>query len=97
MLDLTMTSHAQTRIRQRGFKQADIEAVLSAATRLSGDAFFLSRRDAQREIEKRKREIQQFERLSGAELILVGGKLVTAYHCEPRRRAKRHRQREIQS
>lgn len=97
MLDLTVTAHAQTRLRQRGFKQADIEAVLSAATRLSGDAFFLSKRDAQREIEKRKREIQQFERLSGTELILVGEKLITAYHCDSSHRAKRHRHREIQS
>lgn len=95
MLDLTVTTHAQARLRQRGFKKADVEAVLSAATRLSGDAFFLSKRDAQREIEKRKREIQQLERLKGAELILVGEKLITAYHCDPSHRAKRNRRREV--
>ena len=97
MLDLRVTAHAQTRMRQRGFKQADIEAVLSAETRLSGDAFFRSRCDAQREIEKRKLEIQQFERLPGTELILVGEKLITAYNCDPRHRANRHRHLEIQS
>ena len=80
MLDLNYTQHAETRLRQRGFRKEDVAVILSVATKLSGDAFFLSDQDAQREISKRKREIQQLERLPGAEMIVEGDTLVTAYH-----------------
>ena len=80
MRDIKLSRHAEMRLRQRGFRNVDVEVVLLAATHLSGDAFFLSDQDVQREIAVRKREIQQFERLRGAEMIVEGGVLVTAYH-----------------
>lgn len=74
------THHAEARMRQRGFRNADIGLVLSVATRVADDAFFLSDKDAAREIERRRREIQQLERLRGTKVIVEGESLVTIYH-----------------
>ena len=82
---LKMTRHAQVRLCQRGFREADVAVVLAAATRCGNDVYFLSDQDVVREITQRKREIQQFERLRGAELVVAGDALVTAYHRDGRR------------
>ena len=65
MHDLRFTQHAETRMRQRGFRNADVDLVLSVATRVADDAFFLSDRDAAREIGRCRRKIQQLERQWG--------------------------------
>lgn len=82
MNDLSFTRHAETRMRQRGFRNADIGVVLSVATRVTEDAFFLSDKDAAREIERRRREIQQLERLRGTKLIVEGENVITLYHSD---------------
>ncbi len=82
MLDLHMTKHADVRMRQRGFRKADVDLVLSIATRVGEDAFLMTDHDAAREIEKRKREIQQLERLRGTKVIVQGDVLITLYHVE---------------
>lgn len=81
MLDLHLTHHAEVRMRQRGFRKSDVDLVLSVATRVADDVFFLTDRDAAREIEQRKREIQQLERLRGSRIIVEGNALVTLYHA----------------
>ena len=82
MHDLRFTRHAETRMRQRGFRNADVSLVLSVATRVAGDAFFLSDKDAAREIERRRHEIQQLERLRGTKLIVDGKNVITLYHSD---------------
>lgn len=82
MNDLSFTRHAETRMRQRGFRNADIGLVLSVATRVAEDAFFLSDKDAAREIERRRREIQQLERLRGTKLIVEGENVITLYNSD---------------
>lgn len=89
MLDHHMTSHAKARMRQRGFRKGDVNLVLSVATRVSEDAFLLTDQDAAREIQRRKHEIQQLERLRGSKIIVQGVNLVTLYHSE--RKLNRHR------
>lgn len=81
MPDLQFTHHAEVRMRQRGFRKADVDLVLSVATRVADDAFFLTDQDAAREIERRKREIQQLERLRGSKIVVEGDALVTLYHA----------------
>ncbi len=81
MAKLTMTAHAQRRKQQRGIRDADIAIVLHIATQVAPDAYMLTRADAVREIAKRKREIQQFERLSGSKIIVEGDTIITCYHA----------------
>lgn len=78
-------------MRQRGYRKADLDVVLNAATRIDDDAFLLTDRDAAREIAIRKREIQQLERLRGTKIILEGGSLVTLYHAMPSTPRRRNR------
>lgn len=82
MLDLYVTQHAETRMRQRGFRNADIDLVLSVGTRIADDAFFVSNHDVMREIERRRREIQQLERLRGSKLVVQGETVITLYHSD---------------
>lgn len=79
MHEVHFTHHAEARMRQRGFRNADIGFVLSVATRVADDAFFLSDKDAAHEIERRRREIQQLERLRGTKVIVEGETLITIY------------------
>lgn len=88
------THHAEVRMRQRGFRNADVGLVLRIATRVADDAFFVSDKDAAREIELRRREIQQLERLRGTKLIVEGGSVITLYHSDrkpPRRTCRKNR------
>lgn len=82
MHDLRFTQHAETRMRQRGYRNADVSLVLSVATRVADDAFFLSDKDAAREIQRRRHEIQQLERLRGTKLIIECENLITLYHSD---------------
>ena len=82
MHDFRFTRHAETRMRQRGFRNADVSLVLSVATRVADDAFFLSDKDAAREIERRRHEIQQLERLRGTKLIVACDTVITLYHSD---------------
>jgi hypothetical protein len=83
MHDVRFTRHAEVRMQQRGFRKTDIDLVLSVATQVADDAYFLTDQDAAREIEQRKREIQQLERLRGSKVIVEGDTLITLYHAVP--------------
>jgi hypothetical protein len=89
--DLALTRHAEVRIRQRGLRDADVALLMTAATPVGGDAWLMTNIDAAREIAKRKREIQQIERLRGMKVVVDGNVVVTAYHSRPtdQRRALR--------
>lgn len=80
MHDLVLTDHAETRLRQRGYRNTDVSLLLDAATRVADDAYFLSDQDVSREIELRRREIQQLERLRGTRVVVDGHKIVTLHH-----------------
>jgi len=69
-------------MRQRGFRNVDVSLVLSVATRVADDAFFLIDKDAAREIERRRHEIQQLERLRGTKLIVDCENVITLYHSD---------------
>jgi hypothetical protein len=91
MTELALTRHAEVRLPQRGLRDADIALLLDAATPVAGDALLMTDADANREIAKRKREIQQIERLRGVKVVVADGAVVTVYHSRPsdQRRALR--------
>lgn len=91
MTELSLTRHAETRMRQRGYKDEDVDLVFRVGTRVADDAFLLTDKDAARAIRKRKQEIQQLERLRGSQVIVEGETLITLYHTtiRPRRRNRK--------
>ncbi len=56
------TRHAETRMRQRGVRWADIELVLNCGTQLAPDVWFMRDVDASREIADLKRTFRRIER-----------------------------------
>ena len=97
MTVLALSRHAETRMRQRGLRDRDLALLLDAATPVADDAWLLTAADADREIARRKREIEQLQRLRGCKVVLAGNVIVTVCHMRPaaRRRALR-RGREAQ-
>mgnify|MGYP006875467982 CR=1 FL=1 len=66
MLHVDFTKHAEERLQQRGFRKADVDLVLKAASEIGPKVYVLTDQDAAREIQLRKQEIQNLERLRGA-------------------------------
>lgn len=83
MTALALTRHAEARIRQRGLRERDLALVLEAATPLAQDAWLLTAADAEREISRRKREIEQLQRLRGCKVVISGNAIVTVCHMRP--------------
>ena len=84
MTDTAYTRHAETRLRQRGLREADIALIQACATPVGDETVFLRAKDVRRAIAMRKREIQQLERLSGCMVIIRGESVITAYHARRR-------------
>ena len=95
IFDLSLTRHAETRMRQRGIRDADVNLLFEVGERVSDDVLQLTRRRAVQDITKLRRKIQQIERLCGTKLILEEGTLITVYHehrsANPAKRSKRNR------
>lgn len=84
--------HAARRVRQRGLRDRDVELVIACGTPVAGEGIVLLIRDVEREIARRKREIQALERLRGYKVVLADGMIVTCYRtCS--RREPRHAHR----
>ena len=79
MIDITYSSHAETRMQQRGIRKADIPIILEYGTQIDDETYFMRNRDAAREIETRKREIQALSRLVNRKVVIRDGRVITAY------------------
>lgn len=83
MTSLAVTRHTEARMRQRGFREADLALLLDTATPLADDAWLLTAADADREIARRKREIEHLQRLRGCKVVVSGDAIVTVCHMRP--------------
>ena len=81
MLNHTLTTHAETRMRQRGLRDADLHLILDTATQVAPDAYLMKRADAAREIAKRKK------------VIVEEGTIITLYRTEHSHRKRNPRRR----
>jgi len=84
MSALALSNHVGARMRQRGLRLTDLELVLRCASEIGEDIYFLSRKDAEREIRRRKHEIQALERLQGQKLVVEDETVVTCYRSHRR-------------
>lgn len=85
MLDFQMTGHAETRKQQRGFRNVDIDLLLSLGEPCGCDGYRVSHQIAQSEIGRLKAQIQQIERLAGSIAVICEGSVVTVHHGENRK------------
>ena len=79
MTDITYSRHARTRMQQRGIRKADIPIILAYGTQIDDETYLMCNRDAAREIETRKREIQALSRLVNRKVVIREGRVITAY------------------
>ena len=80
MNTLTVTRHGETRMRQRGFRNVDLEVILTHGTDIGHNRIMLKRRDAAKRISELKKEIAMYERLTDKTIVVSENHLVTAYH-----------------
>ncbi len=83
MNSVTLSKHAEMRIRQRGLRPADVELILQCAEEIDDDVYFLRDKDAELEIRRRKQEIQMLERLRGQKVVMASDTVVTCYRLKP--------------
>jgi hypothetical protein len=58
--------------------------VLHFGSQVADDAFILTEQDAEREIDRLKRDIQRLGRLKGVKVVYQGGQVVTCYRPNKR-------------
>jgi hypothetical protein len=94
-MNLTLTHHAQSRIRQRGLRESDIAMIVAAGTAVDADSLLLLAQDVDREIRRRKQEISALERLRGCRVVIAGETVVTVYRASAKteKRLLRHSRR----
>lgn len=82
MNTLNISNHAVTRMNQRGLRHSDLDLILRCGSEVGEDIVFLSRQDADREISRRKREIQALERLRNQKVVVAAETIVTCYRSK---------------
>lgn len=85
---LVFSKHAARRVRQRGLRDRDVELVLDHGTPVAEDGVVLLNQDAEREIARRKQEIQALERLRGCKVVVADGRVITCYHTSNRQQRR---------
>ncbi len=90
---IAYSNHAGQRIRQRGIRERDVDLLLICGTQIDEASILLSDKDAGREIERRKHEIQALERLRGCKVVIIEGVVVTCYHAHAKHLKKMLRRR----
>jgi hypothetical protein len=94
MINEALTQHALIRMAQRGIKIDDAELIMLIGTEV-GDGQFVRTKDCQTFEHAVKQLIERVWRLNGKRVVLVGGRVVTAYHTSPAKERKllRHAER----
>jgi len=81
---MNATHHFQARIQQRAFSPAMVELILDyGSSNGRGDMTLLGRKEIDREIQQRKQEIRELEKMrtgGGAGIAHRGEALITAFH-----------------
>ncbi len=79
MNDLVLSSHAERRMKQRGFSLNDVELIRDHGIQVDG-GFLMTHKAVHAATQRLKRQILRLERLSGKWIVCDGENLITAYH-----------------
>ena len=80
MTGIVITRHGEARLSQRGIRKSDLDILLTYGTETGPDRIMLRKYDAAQAIRDFKRQIAVLARLSGKEIVIADGQLITAYH-----------------
>lgn len=86
---LMMTRHADARLRQRGFRDQDLDVLMRFGREMPDGTLALTDGDVEREIEAMRRRIAHLDRLRGMTAVVAAGRLVTVYKAPRRSRRRR--------
>ena len=86
---MPITNHAEQRLQQRGMREQDVNLVLAHGTAIDRHRVVLTHKDAEREIHRRKKEIERFERCRDCIVVTVEASVVTAYRLTDARGAQK--------
>jgi hypothetical protein len=88
MTALTVSAHAALRLAQRGIPLKDAELILLIGTEID-DGYLVRAKDYQEIEHVLRRLLARLRRLVGKRLVIVDGRVITAYH------ASKHYEREL--
>jgi len=95
-MNLLFSQHAQTRMRQRGLSESDIELIVHCGSVVRRGLRLLRGQDIDHEMRRLKRRIQDLERLKNCAVVMDDDTVITCYHLHGetgRRSLKRNRGR----
>ena len=84
---MIITGHALERLRQRGFRESDVEFILNNGT-IKGTKAMLTNKDGAKLIEKAKKTISIVNRLAGKQIIVDGDDVITVFHANSRQQSR---------
>jgi hypothetical protein len=88
MVKASLTSHALTRQKQRGFRATGFERIYRYGTMIGDQEIFMTNNEIQSRIHEYKLEIQMLERLRNCKIVVDGNVIITGYHTTKRERRK---------
>lgn len=99
-MNLSFSQHAQTRMRQRGLSERDVEIIVRCGSIVRRGLRLLRGQDIEHEMKQLKRRIQDLERLRNCAVVMEDDRVITCYylHGEAGRKAlKRTNRRQRRS
>lgn len=79
------SQHALGRMRQRGFREADVDYIIERGTP-TGEGYLLTGRDVAERLTELKSEIERLRRLKGAFVAVADGTILSVYRPGKRKR-----------
>ena len=87
MAAVTITSHAFTRMAQRGIHSDDLDLILAIGTEVD-DGVLVRRKDVARIEREVKDLLKRLRRIEGKRVVVADGHLVTAFHASDREQSR---------
>lgn len=87
MTALSISTHAFTRMAQRGIQPDDVDLILALGTEVD-DGVLVRRKDVAVIEREMKALLKRLRRIEGKRLVVANGLLVTAFHATEREQSR---------
>lgn len=92
MNDLSLTTHAVTRMAQRAILPSDLDIILAFGSEVE-DGILVREKDIECAERALRNILKRLQKVRGKRLVMVDGSLVTAYHASDREQHRLMRSR----